>query len=209
MREHKKANPAVSATAALAIAAIILGGIPGRAAASAGNYGAHVAYAKSKDASEGHYLVGGHAELALAPILGVQGAVDYRSEESFAVATPAGTAGMDVRSIPVTVTGRLYLPSLAPVRPFVLGGAGWYRVIYDYSEALENTLGVKDQHVSTFGWHVGAGASLALSPALSLDGEARYSFVDPERKLDREVRETIRDFNYDSLNLALGLSLGF
>lgn len=201
-------NIGVISVVAGAASMLAVSSTPARAE-GAGNYGAHVAYMKSKDAHDGHYLVGGHMELMLAPFLGVQGAVDYRSEERFVVRTPQGDEGLDVRSLPVLVTGRLYLPAPMTFRPYALAGAGWYRVVYDYSSGLETRLGLKDESVSTFGWHLGAGARMALSPRVSLDGEARYAFIDPERKLGKEVREEIRDLNYDAFHVGVGLSVGF
>ena len=181
-----------------------LSGLSARAEMS--NWGAHLAYTKVKDASDGNYLWGGHLELALAPFLGVQGAVDYRSDDKFV--TPSGVEGVRVRSVPVTLTGRLYLPGPLPIRPFAEAGAGWYRVVYDYTRGLE-ALGLEDQTVTTFGWHTGVGVNVNLAPNLLLTGDGRYVYADPKRKLDPAVSEQIRNLDYDNINLGVGLSLAF
>jgi opacity protein-like surface antigen len=116
---------------------------------------------------------------------------------------------LTVKSIPVTLTGRLYLPSPSSLTPFLLAGAGWYRVFYDFSPELENQFGFRDTWVSTFGWHLGAGAKLALAPPLSLYGEGRYVFADPKRKLGDDVQNQIRNLDYNSIYVAAGVSMGF
>jgi opacity protein-like surface antigen len=170
------------------------------------HWGGHLAYAKARDASDGNYLVGGHLELALAPVFGLQGAVDYRSDDKFI--TPSGGDGVRVRSIPVTLSGRFSLPGPLLIRPFAEAGAGWYRVVYDYTSGLE-ALGLTDETVSSFGWHAGLGANLSLAPSIILTTNGRYIFVDPKRDLDEGVRKQIRDLDYDSLNLGIGLSVAF
>jgi len=171
-----------------------------------GNWGPHVAYTKVADADDGNYLVGGHLEMMLAPILGIQGAVDYRSSEPFG--DTIFPDAVEVRSIPITATARLYLPTPA-FSPFLGLGAGWYHVNYDYSKQIENQLGFKDERVSTFGWHLGGGAKVPISPRFSLGGEARYTFVDPERNLNDDVADEIRDFDYDSFYLIGALNIEF
>jgi hypothetical protein len=195
---------AVPFSSLIVLCLLILSATPLHAELS--NWGAHLAYSKVRDARDGNFLWGGHLELALAPVLGVQGAVDYRSDDKFI--TPSGMEGVRVRSIPVTLTGRFYLPGPLPVRPFAEAGAGWYRVVYDYTRGLE-LLGLKDQTVSSFGWHAGLGLNLSLAPNLILTGDGRYVFADPKRKLDPAVRRQIRNLDYDNLNLGVGLSLAF
>lgn len=172
---------------------------------SSGNYGLHLGYVKAADAEDGNFLIGGHLEFKLAPIFGIQGAVDYRSEESFK--GPGGDS-YNIRSVPVTVTGRLYLPTSLQLTPFLLAGAGWYNVIYDYPQAIEN-LGVEDETVTTFGWHLGAGADIAISERVSIFGEGRYAFVDPERDFGEDVQDEIGTLDYDTLYLGTGLNLRF
>jgi opacity protein-like surface antigen len=180
----------------------------GGAHAQGFEYGPHIAYTKAADSDNGNYLVGGHMELRLVPFLGVRGAVDYRSSERFQVGTLDG-ANVRVKSVPVTVSGRLYLPLAPGASPFLQAGAGWYRVIYDYSGVVERMTGLRDQSVTTFGWHAGGGLRLSLSEKVSLSGEAQYVFVDPERKLDSEVRDQIRNIDYNTVTFGVGLSVGF
>jgi opacity protein-like surface antigen len=173
-----------------------------------GNWGPHVAWTKSADADEGNFLVGGHLELALARALGIQGAVEYRSDETFHLRNGDQTAEVNVRTIPITATGRLYLPAGDSFAPFLAVGAGWYNLIHDYSDALE-AIGAEDETVTTFGWHAGAGARVYLSPSVSLSGEGRYTFLDPERDFEPDVQDNVKELDYDTAYLGAGLNLEF
>lgn len=198
-------SPRIAALSFFILGALALSGSQAFAL-GVGNWGPHVAYTKVADADDGNYLIGGHLEMMLAPILGIQGAVDYRSAEPFG--DTIYPDAVKVRSIPITATARIYLPTPA-FSPFLGLGAGWYHVKYDYSEQIEDQLGFKDENVSTFGWHLGGGAKIPISPRFSLGGEARYTFVDPDRDLNNEVGDSIRDFDYDSFYLVGALNIEF
>ncbi|MEZ4653321.1 MAG: outer membrane beta-barrel protein [Candidatus Eisenbacteria bacterium] len=113
-----------------------------------------------------------------------------------------------MRTIPLTLTGRVYLPVVQSFSPFLAAGAGWYNLVHDYSAGLE-ALGAKDETITTFGWHAGLGAKYYLSPVLSIAGEGRYTFLDPNRNLDGSVRDDIGELDYDSAYVGLGLNLEF
>src|SRR5512143_2817817 len=95
-------------------------------ASAGGDYGAHIGYAKTRDANTGEMLFGGHFEVDPVPAFGVQASLDYRSRESFLVPSSGVRERVEVRSIPFTLSGRLYLPASPVVSPFLTGGAGWY-----------------------------------------------------------------------------------
>ena len=179
--------------------------VPGLAE-GAGEYGVHVAYSKAADSVEGNYLVGGHMELRPVPLLGLRGAVGYRSDERFQLGT-LDAGHVRVRSVPITLSGKLYLPMTPVASPFLQAGAGWYRVHYDYPDVLQRATGLDDQSVTTFGWHLGAGMRVGIAPKVSLSGEAQYVFVDPDKKLDPEVRDQVRNLDYNTATFSVGLSL--
>ena len=194
---------------ALALASVLAltAGFAPRAEAIGGNVGAHLGYSKDKDAESGAVLVGGHGELRFIKWLGVQGAVDYRHVQSFDIATPSGQGELSVRQIPVTVTGRVYVP-MSKVSPFAAAGAGWYHLIYDYSNNVE-AMGAEDKSTNTFGWHVGAGLEVQVAPRVALYGEGRAVFLDPERDLDSSVFDQVKDFDYNSTYFVGGLNFLF
>lgn len=175
-------------------------------AQDAGNIGFHGGWSKAQDADEGNFLVGGHAELRLMPWLGVQGAVDYRLADKYEL--PDGES-LKIRNVPITVTARLYPVATEQVSIFAAAGAGWYHYIYDYSEGLEDELGVDDSSTNTFGWHVGAGLEIPVAPAVAIYGEGRAIFVDPDRDVDEDLVDDVEEFDYDSLYFAAGLNFKF
>ncbi|MEG8946140.1 outer membrane protein [Rosettibacter firmus] len=131
--------------------------------------GPQLGYHKSEDA-EGSMLLGAMGRIYLAHSFAVEAAINYRSEdyENGAVKT---------KMYPVMVSGLLYF------FPLLYGtvGAGWYNTKIDYSSTL-NSLGLKDQTKSEFGYHLGLGAEFGLGN-LILTGDIRYVFLN--LKLDR------------------------
>lgn len=177
--------------------------------AASGAWGAHVGYHKAQDADEGNYTVGGHLELQLAPWLGLQGAVDYRDEDAFSVRVGGERETMQLRTVPITLSGRLYIPSVMSLSPFASAGVGWYRQIYDFPEAWEQNFGVDDRSETDFGWHLGLGARVGLGPRVSLYGEGRFIFMDPERDFGPDVGEQMENLDYDTTLLTGGVNLHF
>lgn len=174
--------------------------------ARGGSVGVHLGYSKAKGTESGNALVGGHVEFGLLPILAVHGSLDYRLVETREIAAGGRQYALDIRSIPLTVSARLYAP--LRVRPFVEAGAGWYVILYDYAAELQ-ALGFANETESTFGWHVGAGVDVPVSATVSVFGEGRAVFVDPNKTLDRPTLDRIEKLNYDSTYFAAGLSLHF
>lgn len=170
-----------------------------------GNLGGHLGWAKASDSDEGNFLVGAHAEFRLIPWLGVQGSADYRFADEINF-TNGGQA--KVRSIPLTVTARLYVVATEQVSVFAAAGAGWYHLVYDFSDDLE-ALGLDDTSQNTFGWHLGAGVVVPISPTVGLYAEGRAVFADPDRVVDDELADDITDFDYDSTYLAGGVNFMF
>jgi opacity protein-like surface antigen len=170
--------------------------------------GVHFGYVKAADAEDGNGQVGGHLEIPLLPFLGLNGSVDYRLVESFSVHTGNASGDLELKSVPVTATVRLYLPSISTMTLFAGAGAGWYYLIYDYADNLEQA-GFVDDNSSTFGWHVAAGAIFSIAPKFSLYGEGRLIYIDPDQQIDQQVIDTVEGFDYDSFYIAGGVNLHF
>jgi opacity protein-like surface antigen len=177
------------------------------AEASGGSIGAHLGYAKARHAEDGNGLVGGQLEIRLASWLGIQGAVDYRLVNKYKIDASVASGDLKIRSVPTTLSAKLYIP-LVVFSPFAEAGAGWYHLIYDYSSSLK-AAGLSDDTETTFGWHVGGGVELPIAPRVSIYGEGRAVFVDPDHALNREIRDEIKNFDYDSTYFAAGLNLHF
>ncbi|MCA9757650.1 MAG: porin family protein [Candidatus Eisenbacteria bacterium] len=176
-------------------------------ATGGGDYGIHVGYMKAAEAEDGDVLIGGHIEARLAPALGIQAAVDYNGSETYPLASVDSPA-VEVRTIPVTLSARLYLPVVSGFSPFLAAGGGWYNVVYDFPQQFE-ALGFDDETVSTFGWHLGLGGKWRMADRVSIYGEGRYTFLDPDKKLGDDVQQEIGELDYDRSNIIAGLSLEF
>jgi len=204
------ARPGTIGVATTLAASLVLLASPALAAdghGAGGDYGVHVGYSKARQAEDGDFLIGGHLEARLAPALGIEAAVDYHGTEEYPAASVTDPP-LEVRTIPVTLSARVYLPVVARFSPFLAAGGGWYNVIYDYPNRFE-ALGFDDETVSTFGWHLGLGGKIWLDESVSIYGEGRYSFIDPDKELGDEVRDEIGELDYDRSTLRAGLSLEF
>ena len=174
-----------------------------------GNIGVQVGYLKATDADDGNYLVGGHLELHLASFLGLRADVSRRTEEMYKFRAEGNDLSMEVQTIPITASARLYAPIPIGIVPYALGGAGWYRMEYTFSEDARNLFDVSDHTETTFGWHVGGGALMSLGPRLAVFGEYRAIFTDPDGDLNDEVQQAIEDLDFDSSNVIAGVSVYF
>jgi opacity protein-like surface antigen len=173
-----------------------------------GNIGVHAGYAKTQSAEAGNALGGLHLEFMPLRVFGIQGAVDYRSDEEFDINQMGNAAELNVRTIPVTLSGKLYAPIAPRFQPYGLAGAGWYHQIFDFSENLE-MLGIGDRDETTFGWHLGLGAAALMGPRFGAFAEARWVFLDPDRQLDDATVEQLEEFDFDTGHFMAGLNFFF
>lgn len=104
-----------------------------------------------------------------------------------------------VTQFPLQLTAFLYPFPLGPVRPYILGGVGWYRTRIDYSGVFGS---IPDDHQNIFGEHLGAGAEIMLGDRVSLNADVRYIFLNPTT--DQVIG---KDFNY--WQIAFGLNIFF
>jgi outer membrane protein W len=100
-----------------------------------------------------------------------------------------------VSQYPVQLTAFLYIIPQGPIRPYILGGVGWYYTRVDYTGQFASTPN-HTEHI--FGEHLGAGGELFFSPRVSLDVDVRYIFLNPTT--DKVIG---RDFNYWQITAGL------
>ena len=142
--------------------------------------GAVGGYLKAKDADRGTWTGGVQARLRLGHFA-AEASITFH-ENNFE------NGDVVVAQYPVQLTAFLYILEKGPIQPYILGGVGWYYTRVEYRGALN---AIPDDTDHTFGWHFGAGAELFLSPRVSINGDVRYIFIDPNT--DKVVNE---DFNY-------------
>jgi len=130
--------------------------------------GARVGYLKGRDAERGTWLGGIQGRLQLIPHLAVEGSIEFHRDDYM-------DGDVIVTYYPVQLTALFYpLPKLA-LKPYLLGGGGWYFTRVDY----EDELGWYDSETDhAFGFHVGAGAELNAGDKIVLNVDFRYVFID-------------------------------
>ncbi|HMB68934.1 MAG TPA: outer membrane beta-barrel protein [bacterium] len=130
------------------------------ASANAAGIGARVGRVNVPDTDEGATMIG--AFLRSGSVLGMEGAVDYRTEKL--------GGGGELRTWPITAS--LVLQPIPLV--YGLAGIGWYQTTLDFPAELA----IEKKTESKVGYHVGAGVQFPVIPPLSLIADVRYAYID-------------------------------
>jgi len=126
----------------------------------AAGVGARIGRVSVPDTDEGATTFG--AFLRSGAVLGVEGAVDYRTEKL--------GGGGELKTWPITAS--LVLQPIPMV--YGLAGIGWYQTTLDFPSDLM----IEKKTESKVGYHVGAGAQFPVLPPLSLLADVRYAYID-------------------------------
>jgi hypothetical protein len=149
--------------------------------------GPRVGYIEPKDADNGTWLIGAQVRWHLLSFLAVEGSIDFHREEY-------SSGDVKVLTIPIQFSALVYLPVDWKIRPYAVGGIGWYVTSTEFSGSNPSS----DETTSEFGIHLGVGAEWELSPTMSLDFDFRYLFVNEPPH--------VGDSNFDSIMLTIGLN---
>ena len=146
--------------------------------------------AKSTDTNGGDAKFSGGVALRapILPFLSAEGGITYRQESI--------SNDLEARMWPVTAS--LWLTPVPML--YAGGGLGWYRTSYDY----RSTVPFEDATTNQVGVHLGGGLSLPLTPALGLDLNGRYIFMQQDNSLQLPT-----EFNPDFWSTMLGLAIKF
>jgi len=149
-----------------------------------------VGFTKSTDTNGGDAKFSGGVALRapILPYLSAEGGITYRQESI--------SNDLEARMWPVTAS--LWLTPIPML--YAGGGLGWYRTSYDYS----STVPFEDATTNQVGVHLGGGLSLPLTPALGLDLNGRYIFMQQDNSLQFPT-----EFNPDFWSTMLGLAIKF
>jgi outer membrane protein W len=158
--------------------------------ASAFSIGPAGGYLRQKDADRGTWFGGAQARLHFAKILAAEASITFHQNKY-------EDGDVTVTQYPVQVTAMLYIIPVGPLRPYILGGVGWYYTRFDY-EGVFSAIDDRTEHI--FGWHLGAGAELMLGSRASLNTDFRYIFLEPDT--DQVIRQ---EFNYWQITFGLNL----
>lgn len=150
-----------------------------------------IGYTKGMDSNAGDGKLSGGLALraAILPFLSAEGGIAYRQESFF-------DDDLTVRMWPVTAS--LWLTPVPLL--YAGGGLGWYRTTYDY----RSTLPIEDATTNQLGVHLGGGLALPLTPALGLDLNGRYIFMQKDDDLEFPT-----EFDPDFWSASLGLAIKF
>lgn len=130
--------------------------------------GARVGYMNGRDAEKGSWLGGVQARLYLIEYLAVEASIEFHQDEYL-------DGDVVLTFYPVQLSAIVSPFPQWPVRPYALGGAGWYYTRIDYKDALD-AWDSETEHF--FGIHLGAGAEINLGDSIVLSADFRYVFID-------------------------------
>lgn len=125
--------------------------------------GAHFSRVHNQSSESNSNMLGVQLRLR-GPVIGVEGAIDYRNDDL--------GGGIELKTWPVTASLLVYPIPTA----YALAGLGWYNTTLDFpsNSAFENNT------QTALGYHFGAGVELPLAPMFKLLGDVRWQFVDYE-----------------------------
>ena len=151
----------------LAISALLLGLQPAvfagtTAAGTMFSVGPRATYYTPQDADSGHWSPGAQARMHLSPDLGLEASIDYLKNNFGPFTT--------IKTFPVQGSLLAYITPGEIVKPFLLGGAGWYYTMVDGPFGYE-------RYASRFGLHAGAGLEVIVNKSLYLSGSYRHVWL--------------------------------
>jgi len=145
-------------------------------------------YLRARGADQGTWFGGVQARLHFARILAAEASITFHSNRY-------EHGDVVVTQYPLQLTAFLYPIPDGPIRPYILGGVGWYYTRIDYKDSLGF---INDQTEHFFGEHLGAGVELMAGPRTSVDLDVRYIFLNATN--EQVIR---REFNYWQITLGL------
>jgi opacity protein-like surface antigen len=150
-------------------------------------------YLRARDADRGTWFAGAKARLHILQFLAAEASITFHQNRY-------SDGDIVVTQYPVQLTAFLYILPLGPIRPYLLGGVGWYYTRIDYKDTL-NFINDTTEHF--FGLHLGAGAEIMLGDKTSIDADVRYIFQNPTNE------QVLKDKNFNYWQITFGLNFYF
>jgi opacity protein-like surface antigen len=147
--------------------------------------GARFGFLKNRETDEKTNMPGIQARIR-GEHFGVEGTVDYRSEEL--------AEDVHLRSWPVSASLLVYPVSAV----YAVAGAGWYHTTLDFDDDSV----FEDRTETDFGWHVGGGVELPVARSVKITGDMRWIYLDQKFE---DMPEAIRDASADSFQMTAGV----
>ena len=124
----------------------------------------------------------------MSPDLGLEASIDYLKNDFGSLTT--------IKTFPIQGSVLAYINPGEIVKPFLLGGAGWYYTMVD------GPFGYNDS-ASRFGLHAGAGLEVILNKSIFLSGSYRYVWLEEVESRDASALSRTYHDNGSMLTLAL------
>lgn len=161
--------------------------------------GPRLGFYKAQDADEGNFYGGIQARLRLGPVVGIEGAVDYRAGQEYGL----DDYTLTTRFVPVTGSLLLFAPISESFAPYGVAGIGAYYTIFDYSDEA-SAFGLDDEKSFNMGYHLGFGAEFPFSKNAALNVDYRYQFLNPDTD-----DESLEDADFNGNVLTAGITFYF
>jgi opacity protein-like surface antigen len=181
---------------ALAALMAVAAAVPMAAHAGIGGFGT---WWDSKDYDN---MYGGGAKLALSLV----GGFWIEARGSYLTTTDYKSA--DISLIPLEALVGWELRLCDVIRPYVGAGVGYYLKDFEWKSEWKDW---KDEFKSKdcAGYFALAGVNLGLGADISLFGEAKYTLVGEDDKLEWRGSDVKEKYSFDGLSVNVGLKFGF
>ncbi|TMQ56248.1 MAG: porin family protein [Candidatus Eisenbacteria bacterium] len=175
-------------TAAIAPLAVLLIATPSKARAT--EIIPSIGLTRSVDTEETKSTVGlAIRGSAIPSVLAIELKGQYRKQDRF-------NGQLTEKMWPITASAWL-----TPLRViYAGGGVGWYHTTLDYNAPSP----LQDETTQKFGVHLGGGVRVPIAPAVALDMNGRYVWLEKQ-----ETAIVPKEFNPDFWDMSLGLGLHF
>jgi hypothetical protein len=148
-------------------------------------------FLNARGADHGTWFGGVQARLHFARILAAEAAITFHQNRY-------EHGDVLVTQYPLQLTAFLYIIPDGPIRPYILGGVGWYYTRIDYRDSFALLYQDRTEHI--FGEHLGVGSELMLGARSSLDLDVRYIFLNATN--DKVIH---REYNYWQITFGLNI----
>ena len=148
-----------------------------------------------RGADSGAWFGGIQGRLFFTPIIALEASIEFHQSDFF-------DDDVQITQYPVQVTALLCPFPDEKIRPYVLGGAGWYYTRVTYTGAF----GLQDSETNDqFGLHFGVGAEMTLGETSFINLDVRYVFLD-EPGVDNSQ---VEDEEFDTWQISAGYNFKF
>lgn len=176
------------------------------AAARAG-IGAFGSWWDSKDYGD-MYGGGGKLALGLGMGLWIEARGSYLTARNVKVSSGDSTEKGDVELIPLEALLAWQLEASEVIRPYVGAGFGYYLKDFEWKSEWKEW---KDEFKSKdcAGYFALAGLNLNLGSDITIFGEAKYTLVGEDDKLEWRGSDVKEKYSFDGLSVNVGLKFGY